>query len=137
MIKHKCTQSSEYRSGREGYLGVVSTFKPIKTNEISWVGVGESVLFSGSSNSTNDQNGSWPSPCPGNRRALPIFVSSFLLSFLTSFPVFLPLFLPPDLHVEWGGYLGEMVLTELDYPIHTALAPVPSTYCQRHPTPVT
>lgn len=36
MIKHKCTQSSEYRSGREGYLGVVSTFKPIKTNEIFW-----------------------------------------------------------------------------------------------------
>lgn len=40
MIKHKCTQSSEYRSGRAGYLGVVSTFKPIKTNEISVAGGG-------------------------------------------------------------------------------------------------
>ena len=28
------------------------------------VGVGESALFSGSSNTTNDQTGSWPSACP-------------------------------------------------------------------------
>lgn len=81
--------------------------------------VGESILFSGSSNSTNDQNGRWPSACPGDRLGLPVSVSSFLLSFFTSFPVFLPLFLPPDLHVEWGGYLGEMVLTELDWPLGT------------------